>query len=688
MSGYDNYNYSEPENQHGHNSGYDDYGNMVTNDGVGMMLHHDPNDPYHSQPYQDPYQDYQGDNNNGLPLDMDMNMNMDGSELINDMTDHHNNLNMNHTHGGDNGHMTMDHHHHHHNSQSDDASVGVSHDHDPNDLQNMIDFDNDPEIANLPRILMMGPRRGGKTSIQRVVFHKMSPHETLFRLEATQSLERSVVDHTPLCRFTIWDFPGDYYGPENVLPMHQQYYQQQQQQQHHNAMNHHGMQHHGMNQNMNGNGGAGGHQMGMNPNFHHQQSRMMRQSPVHATHNETQNQDPHDLTKSQSQQSQNNGSATDTILQQQQEQQQKEKDEGDNYVFGKATALIFVLDAQDEPYDHVLQHFTETVKRAARVNPHIAIEVFINKVDGELFLSDEAKYDCRRDVMQQVTDELADAGVMPDSVPISYHLTSIYDHSVFEAFSRVVQKLIPNLQPTLENLLNVLVSTCAMEKAYLFDVASKLYISTDSSPVDMQSVELCSDMIDCVLDVSGIYGLKGGGDDNEDEEEGRDDVNDGSDELSRMNSTLGVGSALNNTSGLNSGIGGPGGPDIDSSTGAPGSEPLSINSSDPAFTKHNESKLSGVGHGHPMGNNHDNLVDGVNVNAIVGGDFLDYDLNNDGNDELVGTLISQSAGGMVVENESVEGKEKEVDADSAYDEKSASVIRLSKGMVCIVYTTF
>lgn len=44
-----------------------------------------------------------------------------------------------------------------------------------------------------------------------------------------------------------------------------------------------------------------------------------------------------------------------------------------------------------------------------------------------------------------------------------------------------------------------------MEKAFLFDVVSKLYISTDSGPVDMQSVELCSDMIDVVMDVSGIY---------------------------------------------------------------------------------------------------------------------------------------------------------------------------------------
>lgn len=264
-----------------------------------------------------------------------------------------------------------------------------------------IDFD-DPQIAALPRVLLMGPRRGGKTSVLRVVFQKMSPHETLFRLEATQGLEKVLVDHTPLCRFTIWDFPGDSYGGFEV-----------------------------------------------------------------------------------------NG-----------DNDQVQADE----VFAGSTSLIFVVDAQDEPYDHVLQSFTSTVTRALLVNPHIAVEVFINKVDGELFLSDESKYDCRRDVMTQVNDELTDAGVSLDSVQIRYHLTSIYDHSIYEALSRVVQRLIPQL-PTLENLLNVLVSTCSMEKAYLFDVVSKLYISTDSGPVDMQSVELCSDMIDVVLDVSGIYGL-------------------------------------------------------------------------------------------------------------------------------------------------------------------------------------
>lgn len=60
----------------------------------------------------------------------------------------------------------------------------------------------------------------------------------------------------------------------------------------------------------------------------------------------------------------------------------------------------------------------------------------------------------------------------------------------------------------LENLLNDLISNSSMDKSFLFDVVSKIYIATDSNPVDMQSYELCSDMIDVVIDVSCIYGLQ------------------------------------------------------------------------------------------------------------------------------------------------------------------------------------
>lgn len=61
----------------------------------------------------------------------------------------------------------------------------------------------------------------------------------------------------------------------------------------------------------------------------------------------------------------------------------------------------------------------------------------------------------QRDIHQRASDDLAEVGLT--QIHLSFHLTSIYDHSIFEAFSKVVQKLIPQL-PTLENLLNIFIS--------------------------------------------------------------------------------------------------------------------------------------------------------------------------------------------------------------------------------------
>jgi Ras-related GTP-binding protein C/D len=99
----------------------------------------------------------------------------------------------------------------------------------------------------------------------------MSPHETLFRLEATQGCERALIDHTPLCRFTIWDFPGEYYG------------------------------------------GAG-----------------------HGNSNDIHNDEY--------------GNGGD-----------EQFDDTDDSIFTGSTSLIFVVDAQDEPYDHALQSIKSMV---------------------------------------------------------------------------------------------------------------------------------------------------------------------------------------------------------------------------------------------------------------------------------------------------------------------------------------
>jgi Ras-related GTP-binding protein C/D len=168
-------------------------------------------------------------------------------------------------------------------------------------------------------------------------------------------------------------------------------------------------------------------------------------------------------------------------------------------IFGEIGALIWVIDAQDD-YLEAVARLNATILHLQRGYPHINIEVFIHKVDG---LSDDYRVDIQRDVTIRIQDELSDQGV--ENAPVNFHLTSIYNHSIFEAFSKVIQKLIPRLGQ-LEAMLSNLCRACRFDKAYLFDVNTKIYIATDSAPEDMASYEICSDYVDVIIDFTDIYG--------------------------------------------------------------------------------------------------------------------------------------------------------------------------------------
>ncbi|KAJ4162496.1 GTP-binding protein gtr2 [Fusarium falciforme] len=211
-----------------------------------------------------------------------------------------------------------------------------------------------------PRLLLMGQRRSGKSSISSVVFHKLPPNETLF-LESTARIQKDSM--ASFMDFQVWDFPGQIDVFEN-------------------------------------------------PGF-----------DIEA-------------------------------------------------IFSEIGALIWVIDAQDD-YLEAVMRLNTTILFLQRTYPNINIEVFIHKVDG---LSDDYKLDIQRDITIRIQDELSDHGF--ENAPVTFHLTSIYNHSIFEAFS----------------------------KAYLFDVLSKIYIATDSATADMASYEICSDYIDVIIDITEVYG--------------------------------------------------------------------------------------------------------------------------------------------------------------------------------------
>jgi len=240
-----------------------------------------------------------------------------------------------------------------------------------------------------PNILLYGLVRSGKTSIAKVVFHKTSPHETLY-LHPTALPDVQKVANTSLMKSTLVDFPG--------------------------------------------------------------------------------------------------GALFDTSF--------------DELIFPKTQSIVFVIDAQNEPYTSEIAHCRDVFKRAWMLNPKVNLEVFIHKVDGDFFAVDEVRAECQRDIHDKLMSHLHEDGV---SASVIFYSTSIYDHTIFEACSRVVQRLVPQAS-TLEQLLDLLVAHCRMEKAFLIDVLSKTFIATDSSPFDPFNYELCTDMIEIVIEMSCIYG--------------------------------------------------------------------------------------------------------------------------------------------------------------------------------------
>ena len=124
------------------------------------------------------------------------------------------------------------------------------------------------------------------------------------------------------------------------------------------------------------------------------------------------------------------------------------------------------------------------------------------KFENDTYATDDQRMDVYNEYQREIMRELKDDDL---NVNVSFYLTSIYDHSIFDALSRVVQKLFPFVEYII-SMLDSLNNAWGIEKAFIFDIISKIYIATDSSPLDIAHYEICSELIDVLIDMSCIYG--------------------------------------------------------------------------------------------------------------------------------------------------------------------------------------
>ena len=195
--------------------------------------------------------------------------------------------------------------------------------------------------------------------------------------------------------------------------------------------------------------------------------------------------------------------------------------EANGILWREVSAVIFVIDAQDDYFD-ALMKFNQVVLTAYAANKDIDFHVFINKVDG---LGDDYRYDTQRDIEQRIYDELIDSSHefpaiggepihLEEAVQIRFHLTSVFDSSAFVAFSNVQQRLmhanagsepLVSLCDALEASCTELCTACRFEKAYVFDVPSHTFVGCDSSPFDNALFDTMFDFIRFLVNFTELY---------------------------------------------------------------------------------------------------------------------------------------------------------------------------------------
>lgn len=250
-------------------------------------------------------------------------------------------------------------------------------------------------VLALPKVLLMGLRKSGKSSIQMVVFEGMQPHDSV-NLPTTVQPDKTTVHSNDFVNFEVWDFPGQ--------------------------------------------------------------------------------NDPFDP---------NNSSRYDA-----------------DQILENCGAIVYVLDCR-ELIEDARARLLDTISAAYQYNPELCVEVFIHKVDA---LSEDHQADLLASLQRRVEEEAKQRLENTQPLRLNFNLTSIYDHSIFQAFSLVVQKLIKSKTPYITELLQMLNSNSNIDLSYLFLSRSKIYLAVDErNRLKSRTYDLCSDAIEVVVRMGMIY---------------------------------------------------------------------------------------------------------------------------------------------------------------------------------------
>ncbi|KAH8929304.1 hypothetical protein BT69DRAFT_257053 [Atractiella rhizophila] len=162
--------------------------------------------------------------------------------------------------------------------------------------------------------------------------------------------------------------------------------------------------------------------------------------------------------------------------------------------FRNLSSLIVVFDIRADRQYALMKDIAYAFVKAFQANPSIHLHMFLHKADDK---SDVTKAEENTEIQNMIRTAIDDISNLSNDRElrrllslIQFHLTSVYDTTVHAAFSKVVERLIPQ-RVALQRLLDIFVSNSQLLRAFIFNTTYNLFVATDTtSPFDTLTYDM------------------------------------------------------------------------------------------------------------------------------------------------------------------------------------------------------
>ncbi|KAF7322334.1 Ras-related GTP binding A [Mycena chlorophos] len=143
-------------------------------------------------------------------------------------------------------------------------------------------------------------------------------------------------------------------------------------------------------------------------------------------------------------------------------------------IFQHVGVLIYVFDVESHEMHKDLEYYRDCLEGLRQYSPDAAVFLLVHKMD--LVRDKGVTFDRKKQELQEQSDK-----GYTNPTPVTVFGTSIYDESLYRAWSNIVHTLIPNAS-VLTRHLTMFAEACSATEVILFERTTFLVIATSSAP--------------------------------------------------------------------------------------------------------------------------------------------------------------------------------------------------------------